>query len=295
MTKKNIHLLGYASALGGVNPECGQGPLLLQQSKELNQLWKELAEKGRASQWDKIFQPLPFPPEKKADEIKRLCQNLALRTAELTQKEELFIVFGGDHTSAIGTWSGVHHVLQQPLGLIWVDAHMDSHTPETSETGRFHGMSLAALLGYGDSRFTDLLSSTLKINPEQLCLIGVRSYEGGEIKLLQKLGVRIFFMDEVKKRGLPIIFKEALALANRGTAGFGLSVDVDSLDPREAPGVDVPEPEGLSVKDLSEVLQGIAEHPRLKGIEVVEFNPHRDIEQLTEKAIVTLVQAMLGP
>jgi len=292
--KKFIHMLGYASALGGVNPECAEGPLVLQHSKELNQLGSRLAKAGIHFNWDQIIQPLAFLPDNKAEEIQRISQVLAMSTAELTRKKELFLVFGGDHTSAIGTWSGVRAALKGSLGLIWIDAHMDSHTPTTSETGRFHGMSLAALLGYGDSRFTQLFSFSPKINPEQLCLIGVRSYEEGEVKLLKKLGVRLYFMDEVKKRGLSLILQEALALVTQGTAGFGLSIDVDSLDPQEAPGVDVPEPDGLTVKDLSEALKPVTRDPRLQGIEVVEFNPHKDIDQRTEKAIVSLIQAMIG-
>lgn len=287
-----IHMLGYASALGGVNPECSEGPLVLEASPELNKLFNQFSKAGIHFQWDAMIKPLLFESSARADELKRLCQILALRTAELTRQKEFFIVTGGDHTSAIGTWSGVCEALEGPLGLIWVDAHMDSHTPATSVSGRFHGMPLASLLGRGDSRFTQLLSSEPKLNPAQLCLIGVRSYEEGEAELLKQLQVRIYFMDEVKQRGLQAVFKEALELVNRGTAGYGLSLDVDSLDPREAPGVDVPEPDGLTVKDLSEALCLVAGDLRLKGVEIVEFNPHKDINQLTEKAIVELIRVL---
>lgn len=279
--KTFLHMLGYASALGGVNPECGQGPRVLQESRELKHL-----------NWDALIQPQLFSPDTRLEEVRRLCEILARRTAELTRKKEFFIVTGGDHTAAIGTWSGVRAALPGPLGLIWVDAHMDSHTPETTESGRLHGMPLASLLGYGDSRFTQLLSPAPKVNPEQLCLIGVRSYEEGEARLLKKLGVRIYFMEEVKRRGLVVIFREALERVNQGTAGYGLSLDLDGLDPREAPGVDVPEPDGLGLKELCEALKPLAGDTRLQGAEIVEFDPRNDVHQLTERAIVELIQAI---
>lgn len=285
-------MLGYASAVGGVSPACGQGPLVLQQSKELEQLLGHLSKAGIDFKWEGLILPQPFSPETLAAEVRRLCQILAVTTAEFTRKKEFFIVTGGDHTSAMGTWSGVRAALSGSLGLIWVDAHMDSHTPETSESGRFHGMPLAALLGYGDSRFTQILAPEPKINPSQVCLIGVRSYEAGEAQLLKKLGVRIYFMDEVKQRGLAVIFNEALERVNRGTAGYGLSLDLDGLDPREAPGVDVPEPDGLGLKELCEALKSLSGDPRLQGMEVVEFNPNKDIQQRTERAIVELIQAI---
>lgn len=297
MTKRTIHLLGYASGLGGVNLECGQGPLALQASPAFQELSTELLKAGLCLNWESLIQPLPISlsePAARFDEIQRLCQVLALQVAEFTRRKERFIVTGGDHTSAIGTWSGVREALSGPLGLIWVDAHMDSHTPETSLSGRPHGMPLAALMGFGDSRFTRLLGRVPKIKPAHLCLIGVRSFEEGEAKLLKELGVRLFLMDEVKSRGLAVIFQEALSLVTEGTAGFGLSLDVDSLDPQEAPGVDVPEPDGLRVHELAAALRQVTKDPRLQGIEVVEFNPHKDVQQRTEQAIVKLIEAMIG-
>jgi arginase len=153
-------------------------------------------------------------------------------------------------------------------------------------------MPLASLLGYGDSRFTAILKPEPKLKPSQVCLIGVRSYEAGEAEFLKQLQVRVYFMDEVKERGLMVVFKEALERVKQGTVGYGLSLDVDSLDPKEAPGVDVPEPDGLNVKDLCEALGEVARDAELKGVEVVEFNPHKDIQQRTEKAIVELIKVL---
>jgi len=290
-----FHVLGYASAAGGVNPGCAKGPIALRQSTELNQYLNTLALKGIHFKWEVILQAGTFSPEARAEEVQHLCQLLSQNISALTHQNEFFIVTGGDHTSAIGTWSGAYRALSGsgPLGLIWFDAHMDSHTAETTQTGRIHGMPLATLLGYGDPRFTELAWPGPKIQPEHLCLIGVRSFEAGEAELLKRLQVRVFFMDEIRKRGLAVIIKEAQQIVTQGTVGFGISLDVDCLDPREAPGVDVPEPEGISVKDLSEGLRELATDARLLGLEIVEFNPQKDMHQLTEKAIIELFKALV--
>lgn len=290
--KRKVHLIGYASGIGGVNPSCGEGPLWLQKSRAFNQLLASTS----GFHWETMLKPQFSPGENARLEIRRLSEALAAQTAELTRQKEFFMVIGGDHTSAIGTWSGVYGALHQqgPLGLIWIDAHMDSHVPETSVSGRLHGMPLACLLGYGETQFTQLVSPLPKINPQHLCLIGIRSYEEGEAALLKKLQVKIYFMDEVRQRGFSAVLKEAIAHVKQGTAGYGLSVDVDSLDPQEAPGVDVPEKGGLTLKDLCAGLRQAAHDPQLIGAEVVEFDPRQDPEQLTEKAVVQLIEAITG-
>lgn len=287
-----VHLLGYASSVGGVDPGCGEGPLSLRKSFDLPQ---HAALRARCH-WDAMIRPALSGMGDKTEVIRELCAALASHTAALTRQKEFFMVLGGDHTSALGTWSGVFEGLHQQgsLGLIWVDAHMDSHVPETSLSGRFHGMPLAALLGYGNPLFTQLVSPSPKINPEKLCLLGVRSYEEGEAELLKQLGVRVYFMEEINKRGLAAVFKEAVQWVNQDTAGFGISVDLDSLDPQDAPGVDVPAPFGLRLKDLCEALGEVAHDPHWVGAEIVEFNPSKDIQQITEKAVFQLIAAMIG-
>lgn len=283
--KRKIHLLGYASGIAGVNHKCGEAPIALQKTSYLQQ-----------SQfiWDGIYTPRPH--QSPAEETKRLCLELALNTAKLTKENEFFIVLGGDHTSAIGTWSGVFTALHTkgPFGLIWIDAHMDSHVPETSASGRFHGMPLASLLGYGDQMFTQLLAPLPKVQPHQLCLIGVRSYEPEEARLLKQLNVRVFYIEEVMQRGLQTVFDEALELVNKGTIGYGISLDIDSIDPLEAPAVDVPESGGLKVQELMDVLAQVSHDPRLIGAEIVEFNPSQDKDKITENMILGLIQAITG-
>jgi arginase len=166
---------------------------------------------------------------------------------------------------------------------------MDSHTPETTETGRIHGMPLATLLGYGPPSLTYILSNKPKINPANLCLIGIRSFEAGEAKLLEKLKVKIFSTTEVKEKGCLTILKEAVSTISAKTKGFVISLDLDIIDPTEILAVDVPEPNGISSTDLKYALQEIVKNPKLLAAEIVEFNPSKDQAHRTEKLIVDLL------
>ena len=129
-----------------------------------------------------------------------------------------------------------------------------------------------------------------KLLPENICLIGVRSYESGEAEFLKRQGVRIYFMDEVKQRGIAVVLKEAQQLGSKNTVAFGISLDVDSMDPQDAPGVDVPEPDGIGFAELYQALTPLIKAPNLVGLEIVEFDPSRDIAQQTEKLIISLLE-----
>lgn len=205
------------------------------------------------------------------------------------------VVIGGDHSCAIGTWSGVHAYLAGVgrLGLLWIDAHMDSHTFGTSPTHAINGMPLACLLGYGDPKLTEVMSDCPKVLPQDVCLIGVRSFEAGEAELLRRLGVRIYFAEEVNERGMQEVFREAVAHVNAHTAGYGISLDIDALDPAEAPGVGSPVPDGLHRTELLAAFNSIRLDRRLLGLEVVEYNPHQDRNCVTAHAVHELCKSLL--
>lgn len=281
---RQFYLLGCASGIAGADIHSGDGPLVLQQALGAKYPWHGM---------------VSSPPEKniRMDEAVAMpCRELALMTSTLLKQSHSFCVLGGDHTCAIGTWSGVYDVLrhQGDLGLIWVDAHMDSHTPETTESGRIHGMPLACLLGYGYPTLTGVMHHQAKLKPENICLIGVRSFEHGEAEFLKKLNVRIYFMDEVKSRGIDAVMQEAAEYVSRNTVGYGISLDLDAIDPNDAPGVDVPEPDGISAAELSLSLKKIVKDPRLIGSEIVEFDPTRDQNQKTEKLALSILDIFAG-
>jgi len=205
------------------------------------------------------------------------------------------IVVAGDHSCAIGTWNGVYEGKKSslPMGLLWIDAHMDSHTPETTPSGAWHGMPLAALLGFGVPEMAQLLHVKPVLLPEHVAVIGVRSFEEGEKKLLERLNVKVYYIEEVKKRGLSTVLEEAILRVNRGTVGFGVSIDVDVLDPKEAPGVGSPVKEGVQPDELLSVLPMLNQHPKLLGVEVVEYNPERDVDHKTRELVYQILKRLV--
>lgn len=279
MNKITLPLIGYASGIAAGDPGCGKGPLVLQQANFCD----ELTQADLQAYWEALL----FPPtmQSKLQAVADICTRTALLTQHLTQQNKLFAVLGGDHSCAIGTWSGVSTVKQGNIGLIWIDAHMDSHTPETTESGNIHGMPLASLLGYGATELTHILSSHSKLQPEHLSLIGVRSFEAGEAELLYRLGVKIYFMEEVQQRGIDVVLAEAIQRANAGTVGYGLSIDLDAIDPSDAPGTGAKEPHGIRSKLLCKALQQIQVNKNFLGIEIVEFDPVHDQKLKTQKLI----------
>jgi arginase len=290
ISRKIISLLGYASGLAAADTGCGDGPAVLAKSD----LCAKLKAQGADCDWQEMF----YPPAEKtvSPAVALLCARLAQRTKQLVDQQRMFTVFGGDHSCALGTWSGVSDSLktQGALGLIWIDAHLDSHTPETTPSGNIHGMPLAALLGYGAAELTGIMGKRAKLQPQHVCIIGARSYEQGEVDLIKNLGVRVYKMPEIIQRGLEEIVQEARGIVGRGTASYGISIDLDAIDPREAPGVGSPEPNGLSSAELCRALTRLRNDSRLVGTEIAEFNPHSDRNRLSEKVIYDLLAAFFS-
>lgn len=239
---------------------------------------------------------LDAPEESTTDAVAALCSKLAAETARSISAGRFPLVLGGDHAFAAGTWRGVSRTVEASgrgrIGLLWIDAHMDSHTPATSETGNLHGMPLAALLGHGDPR---LCGERPALSPRHVCLIGVRSFEAGEAALLDRLGVRVFGMREIERRGLAAVLADGLEIVREAEGGFGLSCDVDALDPTDAPGVTVPEAQGIRAADLHAACARIGEERGLLAAEFVEYNPLADHAGQTARLVVELVTALLAP
>lgn len=290
LNKITLHLVGCASGVAGVDEHSGDGPIVIQNSSYV----AALAQEGIDVTWDEVIRPRVTSGLRLDEAVRELCLELAEKVAEEVKAQRFFSVIGGDHSCAIGTWSGVQDALSEKgdIGLIWIDAHMDAHTPETSESGRIHGMPVASLLGHGYPTLTGILNHRPKIKPENLCLIGVRSFQSGEADFLKRLNVRVVMMDEVKKRGLKVVMQEAIAIASHQTIGYGLTLDLDALDPEDAPGVDVPEGDGIKAAELMPVLAAIAKDPKLITTEIVEFDPERDKDRKTEKLVADLLRVI---
>lgn len=290
----SLSLIGYASGIAANDAGCAEGPVQLKN----HALEQQLSELQIPAHWQAMLVPRSASKKDCLQRVAELNTELACITYDLTQQCKRFAVLGGDHSCAIGTWSGVAAALekQQPneLGLIWIDAHMDSHTLETTSTGNIHGMPLASLLGYGDTSLTHIAISRPKLDPKNLVLIGTRSFEVEEEKLLQRLGVRIYNMEEIENKGLDTVFSEALAYVKENSARWGVSLDLDGIDPFDAPGVGVPEINGISGESLCRVLTQLRQEPSLIGVEVVEYNPYHDKNQKTERLIKEILLSIFG-
>jgi len=285
---RGIRVIGAASGAGAPDPACAEGPDALRHYRVFHDTPLQHVK------WDAILRVPREARDTPLHAVAALDTRLATAVERVLRAGHFPLVVGGDHSCAIGTWSGVHHALvdRGPIGLIWIDAHMDSHTFATTPSGQIHGMPLACLLGHGDAALTAIDGAEAKLCPAQVCLIGVRSYEAGEAALLHRLGVRVFDMDEVRRRGLAEVFDEALAIVQRGTAGFGVSVDLDALDPEEEPGVGTPEPGGLRRADLAAALSRLRGNPAFIAMEIVEYNPRRDRGHVTADATGDLLSAI---
>jgi arginase len=288
---RNIAVIGAACGYGAQIHGCQDGPDVLQSFGFLDRLH----EAGINYRWDGILHLPEDHSRTPLSSVSNFCERLAFDVGGAVARGDFPIVLGGDHSCAIGTWSGVKSTLpeQGRLGLIWIDAHMDSHTYATTPSSAIHGMPLACLLGHGDERLIHIATPLPKLFPENVCLIGTRSFEEGEARLLQQLGVRIFSMEEIMRRGMEVVWNEALAIVQNQTAGFGISLDLDVLEPSEESGVGSPEPGGVLKNILVEMLHTLKTNPNFLAMEIVEYNPYLDTSFATANAVCDLVAAIV--
>jgi arginase len=246
------------------------------------------------------------PPEalEKGEETARYLKEIAEVAARLAKVVEKVlrlgarpVVLGGDNAITIGSFSGLAAHLRarkQRAGIIWFDAHTDINTPETTPSGNVHGMPLAALLGEGPKEIARIGGFAPKVRPENVAIIGARSVDPGERDRIKRLGVRVFTMSELDERGMAKCVREAIAIASRGTAGIYPMIDIDFLDPGEAPGVGTPVRGGVTYREAHLAMEKIAESGKVLGVEVTEVNPLLDRGNHTAHLAVELICSVLG-
>ena len=230
-------------------------------------------------------------------EITRTCERLATTIERALARHRLPIVLGGDHSLATGTVAGVaahYRKRGQRVGLIWVDAHADMNTPETSPSGNVHGMPLSCLVGMGPRELVRLGGFAPKVEPRNVALVGVREVDQLEKPHVRSSGIRAFTMREIDERGLRAVMADALRIAMDGTAGFHLSLDMDVVDPREAPGVGTPVRGGITYREAHLAMELACDSGGMVSMEVVEVNPVLDVANRTAELAVELVMSALG-
>ncbi|WP_368503685.1 arginase [Alkalihalophilus sp. As8PL] len=222
------------------------------------------------------------------------ANDLLRQQVESIEAEGYFpLVLGGDHSIAIGTLAGVTKERKQ-LGVIWYDAHGDLNTGDTSPSGNIHGMPLAVSLGLGDESLTSIGGFAPKIKPEHIVIVGARSLDDGEKKLIKEKGIKIFTMHEIDRLGMTKVMEQAIEHVSAGTDGVHLSLDLDGLDPNDAPGVGTPVLGGISYRESHLAMEMLAEAGILTSTEFVEVNPILDERNKTAEVAVALMGSLFG-
>ena len=225
--------------------------------------------------------------------IVRACKRLRDRVGAILEQGAMPLVLGGDHSIAMGTVAGVA-AHAGTIGLLWIDAHADLNTPETSPSGNVHGMPLAAILGRGEGPLIEIGKTTPMVSMEHTVILGLRAVDPAESKRIRNLGITVYTMKDIDERGINACVAEALERVTENTSGFHVSFDMDSLDPEAAPGVGTPVTGGLTYREAHYCCEEVAESGKLLSMEVVEVNPILDLRNRTGELAVELILSSLG-
>jgi arginase len=230
-------------------------------------------------------------------EIAQCDQEIAERVEQALRRGATPIVLGGDHSVAAGTVAGVANHFRAPgqaVGLIWIDAHSDINTPETSTSGNVHGMPLAALLGMGPLELSNLLGWQPKVLAQHTVLVGIRDVDEAERENIRRAGITAYTMRDIDELGLRAVMEKAIDAAANGTAGYHVSMDMDWVDPEEAPGVGTPVPGGATYREAHLAMEILADHGGMLSLELVEVNPILDEHNRTAELAVQLICSAFG-
>ncbi|MDR6879104.1 arginase [Bacillus sp. 3255] len=241
----------------------------------------------------------PLPPDADTKNLKFLAEVievnklLAAEVSKAAGQGRFPLVLGGDHCIAIGTLAGLSAHYKN-LGVIWIDAHSDLNTADTSPSGNIHGMSLAVSIGMGHPLLTAIMGDHPRVKPEHIVLIGCRSLDEGEKKLIRSLGIKCYTMYDIDRRGMAAVMQDAIDYISAKTDGVHLSFDVDSLDPLEAPGTGTTVKGGLHFREAHLAVEMLHEAGIVTSAEFVEVNPLLDDNNKTSQLAVGLISSLLG-
>jgi arginase len=297
---EKIRIIGVPMDLGQSRRGVDMGPSALRVAglqSRLKQLGHQVEDIGNTPVKQPEEQHYGERRAKYLNEIAETCRGLAEIVERAFGEGCLPIVLGGDHSIAIGSMSGVaRHFRKQSkrVGYIWLDAHGDMNTPDSSPSGNIHGMPLAALIGYGAPELVNLLEFQPKVEPRNVALVGVRDLDPKERRLVKESGVHVFTMRDIDERGMREVMTEALRFAADETHGIAASLDMDFVDPTDAPGVGTPVRGGVTYREAHLAMEMIADSKAMVSLEVVEINPVIDEHNTTALLGVELVLSGLG-
>jgi arginase len=295
-----VHLLGVPMDLGSGRRGVDMGPSAIRiagVAGRLAELGHKVVDEGDIV--IKNMEELKVGHERARylPEIARAAAILARKIERIMGLGHFPLVLGGDHSIAVGTVSGIRAYAQrqdQRVGLLWIDAHGDINTPETSPSGNIHGMPLAALLGFGAGELTGVAGPPPKVDPANVALVGIRSLDAGEKKRLKETGVQVHTMSDIDRHGIHRVMQKALARVTDGTDYVHVSFDLDAVDPSVAPGVGTPVKGGLDYREAHLIMEVIADAGVMTSLEMVEVNPILDQGNASAAFAVELVQSAFG-
>ena len=293
--KRPVSIIGAPLDLGQTRRGVDMGPSAIRYAgleERLQSLGYEVRDEGNVETAVAEATALRDEQARFLPEVHDTCELVASRVAEATKRGALPLVLGGDHSVALGTLGGLASV-HGPGGVLWIDAHSDINTPQTSPTGNVHGMALAAALGLAGEGFESEHWPLPSIDARRVALIGIRELDDGERRLLRETGVRVFTMSEIDRIGIERAVRESLDRIS-GAGFVHVSLDMDALDPDIAPGVGTPVQGGLTYREAHLALELVAESGLAGSLEVVEVNPILDRENTTAATAVELVASALG-
>jgi arginase len=297
---RRVSIIGVPLSFGAGTAGVDLGPAAMRVAR-LNQRLASLGYEVRDLGDMRLERPqsiaAPSDKAKYLREISMACEELAAEVQRVMRAGEFPVILGGDHSIAAGSAAGAASILRergQQMGLIWFDAHADMNTPETSMSGNVHGMPLAALLGHGAPELTHVAGFAPKLDPRYCAHLGARDLDPAERELIRKLGMRFFTMREIDERGMSACVDDAIAIAKQAPGGYFVTLDVDALDPGDAPGSGTVVRGGLTYRESHLALEKIAEAGGMVAFEVVEINTALDVNNRTAELGVELILSAMG-
>ena len=300
---QTVRIIGVRVDLGAGRRGVDMGPSALRKAgirTALRELGYDVIDDGNIHCEEPEAHTIRDPKLKYLPLITVAMANLAERVESSLNEGEIPLVLGGDHSIAIGTIAGAASHFKKAnrkLGMIWIDAHGDSNTAETTPSGNIHGMSQAVAFGRGAKELIEIggfEDGETKLDPSCCSIIGARSIDRLEKDVIRDIGLRVFTMDQIDRRGIYDVTQEAIDIASNGTDGIHVSFDVDGMDPSVAPGVGTAVLGGLSYRETHTMMELIAETDRLVSLEIAEVNPILDVRNTTAEVAVEMVASAFG-
>ncbi|MFD1737584.1 arginase [Bacillus salitolerans] len=297
MERKKISIIGVPMDLGQARRGVDMGPSAIRYAgvvERLENLQYEIDDLGdiQIGRPEKVSD-IPVDNLRNLKAVAEASEKLASTVHETIESERFPLVLGGDHSIAIGTLAGVAKHYKN-LGVIWYDAHGDLNTADTSPSGNIHGMPLAVSLGLGHPTLTKIGGFDPKIKPENIVIIGARSLDDGEKELIREKGIKVYTMHEIDRMGMTAVMEETIKYLSERTDGVHLSLDLDGLDPHDAPGVGTPVIGGISYRESHLAMEMLEESKLITSAEFVEVNPILDDKNKTASVAVALMGSLFG-